>query len=325
MGDQARVKPRVLITGGLGYLGGRLARCLDEEGGYALRLGIHRAKRKIYPWQAEVEFASLDILSDESVAEACRGVHNIIHLAALDHAQSQVNPELAIQVNSLGTVKLLAAAKKAGVRRFIYFSTAHVYGAPLQGTITEKTLCRPTHPYAITHKTAEDFVLAAADKGEIEAVVLRLSNAIGAPYDPEITQWSLIVNDLCRQAVIQRHLVLKSSGLQPRDFLPISDVGRAVLHMLQVPAETLGDGVFNLGSGIPMKIIDMAKLIAARTEALFGYSVSLTVGQDASSATPPEFSYDVSKIAQTGFHPTGKIADAVDETLRFCMGAFGRE
>ena len=109
----------------------------------------------------------------------------------------------AISFNIGETVRLLEAAQRSGVRKFIYFSTAHVYGAPLIGDIHEDCVCRPIHPYSITHKSAEDFVLAARGRTDINAVVIRLSNSFGAPAYDTSNRWTLLVNDLCKQANIK--------------------------------------------------------------------------------------------------------------------------
>jgi len=194
---------RILVTGGTGYLGGRLIGHL-RAGGNA----VHVASRK----------TGFDLFSVESLERHCAGMTAIVHLAAPNEIVSLANPEEALRVTAMGTLNMLSAAYRAGVERFIFFSTAHVYGAPLVGLITERTLPRPVHPYAIAHRSAEDFVLAWNDEGKIEGVVLRLSNALGAPATPEMDRWTLASNDFCRQAVLQRRLVLKSPGLQWRDF-----------------------------------------------------------------------------------------------------------
>jgi len=71
---------------------------------------------------------------------------------------------------------------------------------------------RPVHPYAITHHAAEDFVLAAHDEKRLMGYVIRLSNGFGAPAHAGVDRWTLLVNDLCRQAVQTRQLILRSAG-----------------------------------------------------------------------------------------------------------------
>jgi len=138
---------------------------------------------------------------------------------------------------------LMSPAIAAGLERFIYFFTAHVYGEPLIGRITEATLPRPIHPYAITHYAAKNFVLAAHNQNKITGVALRLSNGFGAPTHPNVDCWTLLVNDLCRQAVQTRKIVLRSNGLQQRDLIPLMDIGGAVRHLIALPRSNCADGL----------------------------------------------------------------------------------
>ena len=312
----------VLLTGGLGYLGGRLA-CALVEAGHQVRCGTRRPGAGAPDWLPVMPIATLDWASTEALTEACRGVDCIIHLAAMNEVESASDPVGALKMNGLASLRLLEAAKVAGVRRFIYFSTAHVYGAPLQGDIDETKLPRPVHPYAITHKVAEDFVLAAHDRKLIEGVVIRLSNGFGAPVTPDVDRWTLLVNDLCRQAVTTGELRLNSSGKQLRDFITLGDVGRAVNHVLQLDTDQLADGLFNLGGGKAMSILEMTERIAARWQALTGREVAI-VRPAGDSAPPPVLNYRCDKLAATGFTLTSEVNREIDDTLKLCLKAFGK-
>ncbi|MDA2909553.1 SDR family oxidoreductase [Nitrospiraceae bacterium AH_259_D15_M11_P09] len=313
----------VLITGGLGYLGGRVARFLIEQSGLSIRVGTRQRKITPQEWLKGGMVMPLDLLSERDLDTACRGVRYVVHLAALNEIDSETDPEQALLVNGLGTLKLLRASERARVERFIYVSTAHVYGAPLVGTITEKTLPRPVHPYAVTHKTGEDFVLAACAQGVTQAVVLRLSNGFGAPVDASIARWTLVTNDLCRQAVTTRKLELRSSGLQRRDFITLFDISRAVAHFLNMPASAYGDGLFNLGGECSLRIIDLTEHIADRCRKAFGFTPSI-IRPDSGPAEPhPLLDYRIDKLKATGFVLKGSVDEEIDATLQLCLKAFG--
>lgn len=308
----------VLITGASGYIGGRLVRILSELPGLHVRLGIHPSV-SLPSWMEGMEAVPLNVLSDADIGSACGGVTYVVHLAALSHGDCEADPEQALIVNSLGTLKLLSAARSAGAERFLYFSTAHVYGTPLVGTFTEKILPRPANPYAITHRAAEDFVLAA---GRIRGVVLRLSNGFGAPAHPEISQWSLIGNDLCRQAVTSRRMVLRTSGLQRRDLVPLSDVGLAVAHFLALPDSLCGDGLFNLGGDCSIRIIDLAEHIAARCQLVLGFVPQIIRPDPTPGEVSQPLDYRIDKLKATGFTPRGNIEEEIDAALRLCWRVF---
>jgi len=318
------MRDRVLITGGLGYVGGRIAEYLCRNNELHLSIGTRRDKIVVPDWLRNGGVVQMDLESKESLESACEGAKYVIHLAAPNAIESAEDPERALTINGHGTLRLLRAAEKAGVERFIYFSTAHVYGKPLEGRITEQTVPRPVHPYAISHHIAEDFVLSAHDSGSLIGMVLRLSNGFGAPSSAYANCWTLIVNDLCRQAVISGKLVLHSSGLHQRDFITLEDVGKAVAHFLDLPRSMCGDGLFNLGGECSMRIIDLTELVASRCVDVLGFSPAIRRAKSTGEEVLKDLEYNIDKVKATGFVITGNTNEEIDSTLYFCRHAFGR-
>lgn len=312
---------RVLITGGFGYLGGRIAQAISKNPDCIVRLA-GRSRQPAPEWLPGAETVALDVLDNGLIAEALKGVDTVIHLAALNEHQCAADPAAAINTNVTGTHNVLAQAAANGIERFIYFSTAHIYGT-LVGTITEQSLPRPTHPYAITHYSAENFVAAAHDKQQLTGLVVRLSNGFGAPTHSRVDRWTLLVNDLCRQAVMTGKLVLHSSGLQKRDFITLEDVGRAAVHFLNVPRERCQDGIFNLGGDAVLSVWQMTQLIARRCEAVLGFCPDVIRPAPQPHESASEFRYSVDKIEGTGFGLLGNIEAEVDRFLVFCRASFG--
>lgn len=308
---------RVLITGGLGYVGGRVATHLMSAG-TPVRLTSRRSGGRTPAWAAGAEIAALSLPADGPLDHLCDGADAVVHLAAANEHTSAADPERAILVNGLGTLQVLEAAGRMGVARFVYVSTAHVYGAPLAGRLDEGTVPRPVHPYAISHRLAEDVVLAAHDRGGLSGVVLRLSNGIGAPADAGVDRWTLIGNDLCRQAVAERALTLRSAGLQRRNLIALADVARAIAHVLALPAEACGDGLFNLGGGQSPTMRALADRIAARCEAVLGDRPQVRTGPAGANDTDAPLDYRSGKLRATGFVPDDDIDGEIDATLRLC-------
>ena len=308
----------VLITGGLGYVGGRIALALADQGRWQLRLTSRDPSDPPSVLRDKAEIVSLDLLTGDQVKEVCRGIGTVIHLAAQNEVDAVSKPHEALLINGLGTLKLLEAARSAGVQRFIYFSTAHVYGAPLTGRITEETLTRPVHPYAITHRTAEDYVLAARDQEILDGIVLRLSNGFGCPAHAQVNRWTLIVNDLCRQAAATRSLVLRTHGCQWRDFITLSDVARTVVHFLAGRLFDSHNGLFNLGGECSLRVIDMAERIAARCEQVLGYRPQIHRPAPPEGESFPGIDYRIDKLKSTGVTLQKNLDAEIDATLRLC-------
>lgn len=303
---------RILVTGGLGYVGGRICRHLLDQGRDVVIVG-RREPAKAPDWAHKATIVSIDLAEN---APDLTDIETIVHLAALNEIQSGQDPLAALSVNGMASLRLLQAAEAAKVGRFIYFSTAHVYGAPLIGRLDETCLARPGHPYAITHRVTEDFVLAAHDRKALQGGVLRLSNGTGAPADHGTDRWTLLGNDLCRQAVRDRRMVLRSSGLQPRDFIGLGEVARAVSHLLDTA--DWGDGLYNLGLGRSILVWDMAQLIGQRCQSVLGFTPAIIRPDPAPGETAPQLDYRVDKLARAGFVPADTLIEEIDATLILC-------
>jgi len=245
----------------------------------------------------------------------------IVHLAAINEIDSLKDPLRALEVNTKGTYQLLHMAKKESVEKFIYFSTFHVYGESSASVISENTPTRPTHPYAISHHAAEDFVNYFRKYHNLETLILRVSNGYGYPMDKEVNRWTLVFNDCCRQAVTTGSIALCSSGRQYRDFIPLHDIARAVHHFIFIAPDKWQDGLFNLGGNNHMRILDVAKRIAKVYKNIYGQEIRIKTKPDNNPKMfqkPVHFS--IEKLLRTGFRLEGDMDDEIAKTLRCCEG-----
>lgn len=312
----------ILITGGFGYIGGRLANYLGElYGDHSIRLLI-RNDRYVPDWVGNKKLIKGDLLDIPSLEHACKDVDVVVHLAALNEIDSAKDPIAALKVNGEGTLNLLNAAIKNNVKKIIYFSTFHVYGLNASGEITEDTVPLPVHPYSITHHVSEDFIRMAHYKKNINGTILRLSNGFGYPAHPQVNRWSLVVNDLCLQAILNNKMILKSSGKQHRDFITLTDVSRCIEHLLSLGdmVTDASDCVYNLGGEFSSSILDMAKLIKDRCNEVLGIHPEITVGQDSTlnGVSEQPVRYNIDKIKKTGFRLSSNVIEEIDETILFC-------
>ena len=313
---------KVLITGGFGYLGGRLAQFLASQAGYELILGS-RKQTKSPLWLPQAKVVQTQWNSPVGLEQICVDVDAIVHLAGMNAQDCIADPVAALEFNAVVTARLLKAAVRQRVKRFIYLSTAHVYADPLAGVITEEACPVSLHPYATSHRAGEDVVRAAHQRGEIDGMVIRLSNAYGAPAHKDANCWMLLVNDLCRQGVTTGQLVLRSAGLQRRDFVSLTDVCRAIAHLMGLSQKAVGDGIFNLGGTWTPTVMEMATLVANRCKVTLGFHPEINLNP-ARGEISQLLDYHIDKLKGTEFKLEGDHDAEIDATLMLCRQAFSK-
>jgi UDP-glucose 4-epimerase len=313
---------RILITGGFGFVGGRIAKHLAEVG-HQIILGT---RHLIAPpdWLPQAEVAQISWDDEKGLERKCDAVDVIIHAAGMNAQYCGADPVAALAFNGLATSRLVAAASRASVRKFIYLSTAHVYANPLVGIITEGTCPRNLHPYATSHLSGEHVVLSASSRSEIYGIVLRLSNAFGAPMHKNVNCWTLLVNDLCKQAVETRKLVLHTSGLQQRDFISLTEVSY-VAEKLVDSDQFEQANVFNVGTGVSQSVLAMAKLIQQRCTDVLGFTPRLQHKQSGVDEQYPTLTYRTDNLNTLGISCKNQTSTVeIDKLLQFCQTSFNQ-
>lgn len=310
---------RILITGGFGFIGGRLGQYLQARG-HQIILGTRKISGSP-EWLPNAEVANINWDNDLSLQTVCEDVGVIIHAAGMNSQQCAEDPVLSLAFNGLATARLVRAAGLKGVRLFIYLSTAHVYAAPLIGTISENTCPVNRNPYAYSHRAGEDSLLSFRRKGIINGTVLRVSNAIGSPAYKDVNCWQLLVNDLCRQAVEKREMVLNTTGLQQRDFIAINDVCDLISQLISIDSRPLPE-IINVGSSYSRSILAMAELIQDRCAVIFGYRPPLHYPKSNTEEINTALNYRTLAFEQINFEPRNDVNSEIDNLLVFCQDNF---
>ncbi len=320
MGRITAGRLRILVAGGRGFLGGRISSYLAEMG-HEIVIGsrTHETAPLWLPTAGTILMQWEDL---RSLKEACQRVDVVINAAGLNSQQCGTDPVNALQSNGLGTARLVEAAYFAGVRRFIYISTAHVYANPLAGVITEETCPKNTHPYATSHLAGEHAVLHANTLGKLQGTVLRLSNAFGVPMEQQVNCWTLLANDLCRQAIEKGYLTLKTNGQQQRDFVPITDVCKVVCRLVDKSKPDVVSSILNLGSGRAYSVVDFARLIQTRCNQVLGFLPNLQKSVVAESGTLETLQFKVARMERLGLMNIRDLETEIDELLLYSRSAF---
>jgi len=311
----------VLLTGGFGTLGGRMASALFKNSGWKVRLAS-RVRHQPPPWCPNAEVFSVDFNNPKSIREMLDGMTHVIHLASLNDYECKADATAAQLVNVEYTTRIVEEAIRRINNRFVYLSTIQVYGNNLSGIINESTITGPTDAYSSTHLQAEEVVKQAHQTGRLEGIRLRCANGFGVPMTPDAKIWQIIANDLCRQAIENKSLTLKSDGLQYRNFIPMTDICIAIEHVLQMDSTKVADGLFNLGGAQSLQIIEMAERIANRCVHTLGFRPPLRLPTTPAGDSPPELNYRFDKLLATGIALASNIDREIDDLLRQCQNWF---
>ena len=305
---------RVLITGGFGYMGGRVAQYLADQGH---QIVLASRKKSTPEWLSQAEVVQLRWNDEDVLTELCKDINAVIHCAGINAQDCASDPIAALEFNGLATARLVQAGKKAGVTKFIYLSTAHVYRFPLVGRIDENTCPRNLHPYATSHLAGENAVLYSSETGaDLSGVVLRLSNVVGAPVHKDVDCWMLVANDLCRQVVTTGKMLIRSSGKQARDFVSMKFVCDLISKILIAPNHQY-QSIINVGSSKSITIKELARMIQTACQSLFAFRPPIQV---ISTSVVPA---DTSLFYQTCWQNISSIQpDHIEEdiidTLNYC-------
>ncbi len=312
---------RILITGGFGFIGGRLAEYLTQAG-YQIILGTrHSISSPEWLPQAEVEKIAWD--DEVALERSCDGVDVIIHAAGMNAQDCTADPVAALAFNGLATARLVAAASRSGVQKFIYLSTAHVYASPLVGIITEETCPHNHHPYATSHLAGEHAVLSASHRGEFQSIVLRLSNVFGTPMHKGVNCWMLLANDLCKQAVQTRKLILQTSGLQQRDFIGLTEVCQVIERLAMGYVGSKQANIFNVGVGVSQSVLELAQLIQQRCTKVLSFEPELQHKSGELDEQHLTLIYSTDSLNSMGISCKSLDDKAeIDRLLQFCQVVF---
>ena len=303
----------ILITGGSGYLGGRLAEFLSNSQIKKIAITVRKESKTLRKKLPNCDVRILDITKPDNIKKALTDITDVIHLISLNAKNSAESPELAEKINAHGTLDLVKTSLDSGVKRFIYISTAHVYGAPLVGEINEMTPALASHPYATSHLQAEKYIKKAAVSSDTKFTILRLSNAVGNPIMKDTDCWMLVVNDICKQIVTSQTMRFSSQRNIERDYISIEEICRTISYILCDETNNY-EGIYNFGSGKSISLESLANLISERAKVILGIDARIYFPNQSSEPTKP-LSYSISKIQREGITISNSLNNEIDKLL----------
>jgi UDP-glucose 4-epimerase len=251
-----------LVTGGAGFIGSHLATTLVERGESVrvlddLSTGRLANLGELLPGRIEMVRGS--VTDRKAVEEAVRGVDVVFHHAALASVPRSVEEPLETHTaDATGTVTLLDACRRAGVRRVVYAASSSCYGNRPEMPKTESHLPQVLSPYAAAKLAGELYCEAFAASYPLETVRLRYFNVFGPRQDPKGPYAAVI--PLFVSALLEgRRPTIFGDGSQSRDFTYVENIVRANLLVAQVPG--ISGQVYNVACGFTTSVLELLKEI----------------------------------------------------------------
>jgi UDP-glucose 4-epimerase len=315
----------VLVTGAGGYIGQRVVQKLAADG-----MAVRALVRRPVPWGdvgggvgggvggvvggSVAEVVGDLVVDPDLAARAADGVDAVIHLAGANEVAVGTDPG-AVAATTLAAERVALS----GVARVIYLSTVHVYGEALVAgaVVSESTPTVPMHPYAQARLACEEVFSSSG----VPTMAFRLTNSVGAPARTDVQRWSLVANELCREGAVSGSLTLRSSGVQWRDFIALSDVVgwlSALVRGVGVGVPSFVPGIYNMGSGQSVTVRGLATLVQDSFVAA-GRARPELIAPPAPADPPGPYTVDVTRLGQLGIVPKMSLRQAVDETVAFCL------
>lgn len=260
-------KIKGLVTGGAGFIGSHLVdRLLELDYEVIVIDNFSSGKKENLEHQKNnpnLKIFTKDIC-DEDIVDLFKGVSLVFHLAGIPRVQFSIEfPEKTNKTNIEGTLNVLEAARKSGVKRFIYSASSSAYGNQEKMPLVETMLPDPLSPYAIQKLTGEYYCKVYSLLFNMETVILRYFNVYGPRQDPSGGYAGLIPRSI--NLILQGKVPeIYGDGEQTRDFVYVKDVVEANILAAKTQNKKSFGQIFNIGGGNKLSVNKVVKDIIGK-------------------------------------------------------------
>jgi len=309
--EGVEMKERCLVTGGAGFIGSHLVDQLLAAG-HPVRVFDDLSTGATTNVPTEVELFSGCVTNVSAVEKAVRGCEVVYHLAAMASvAKSLENPVLCHAICGTGTLNVLEAARKAGVRRVVYSASSSAYGAASDPAgQDEETPLRPLSPYASAKLNGEHYLEAYSASFGLETVRLRFFNIFG-PRQRADSPYSGVIAIFTAALASGKPPTIHGDGLQARDFVAVGNAVDALVLAANTPG--VSGRVYNVGTA---RSIDLLELLAALNREL-GTNAEPVLGPSRTG----DVRFSLAKIdrirTELGYEPKISFEDGLRKTIEW--------
>ena len=251
---------RILITGGMGFIGKHLVNYLiKKENTVTIFDNFSNSKREIdyFSKNKKIEIMEGDITELDNILNATKNIDVVIHLAAkISVNESIKNPSKTFHINVDGTKNVLKACEKNNVHKLIIASSAAIYGESIsKNKINEKSSKNPISPYGESKLMMENEIMKILSNNKnMDCVILRFFNIYGIG---QTIEYAGVITKFLENILKNKPIEIFGDGLQTRDFVAVDDVVESINNAIANGSR----GIFNIASGNSITINELAKLM----------------------------------------------------------------
>lgn len=313
---------RVLVTGGAGFIGSHLVERLLGEGN-AVRVldnfstgrleNLEQVKEAVGAAASRLEVQEGDLRETADVARAVTGIDVVFHLAALGSVERSVEDPLTTNdVNTTGTLRLLVAARDAGISRFVFAGSSSVYGEVEGLPKTEEMATIPMSPYGTTKRDGELYCRQFGALFGFNAVTVRYFNVFGPRQNPD-SQYAAVIPIFIDRILRGLPPVINGDGEQSRDFTYVANVVDANLLAARAPADAIRGEILNMACGTRYSLNQLVALVAGLT----GRDVTPQY-REARAGDVRHSEADITRARRIlGYTPTVSFEDGLSRTVAY--------
>ncbi|WP_152285560.1 SDR family oxidoreductase [Flavicella marina] len=298
---------KYIITGGAGFIGSHIAEQLLKLGHEVVVVDSLRTGFKKNLEGMNVAFINGDIRDENLMNRVIHNANAVFHLAALVSVpESLLKMKECIEINTLGTLNVLDAARENDACKVVLSTSAANYGDNPILPKVETMFPEPMTPYAITKLDGEYYLKMYLDQYKLETASLRYFNVFGPRQDPK-SAYAAAVPIFINKALQNQPITIYGDGSQTRDFIYVKDVVRA-----NILASQIGNETYNVALGHSTSILELAEKIKEITN-----SKSEIVFLDERPGDIKHSKADTTKFNKLGFEPIYSLDTALHETIEF--------
>jgi len=296
----------VLVTGGAGFIGSHVAQRFAQQG-FEVRVLDDLSSGSRANCDASWSFLEADVCDADALDRAAEAAEVVVHLAAFTSVpESFERFRECYRTNVLGTFNVLEACVRRRVRKLVFASSSAVYAELPDAPKTEDDCPEPISPYAVSKLEGEHLLEIYGQARGLASVAMRFFNVYG-PRQPADSAYAAAVPIFMQRGLRGEPLTIYGDGHQTRDFVFVADVAAAVFQAAN-SAET---GVYNVGTGQPVEVLELANTIVKLTGGTGSHRFEALRPGDVRSSTA-----DVTRIEKAlGWCPAHSPEQGLRETL----------